>query len=618
MCGIFGLWDAEAHVAEREATARAATRRLIHRGPDDEAVHLVPDAPLALGHRRLAIQGLGPQGAQPMHAPDGAGTLVFNGELFGWQPLRERLVAEGAAFQGRSDTEVLMHALARWGVDATLERIRGQYAFAWWDARARTLTLARDRLGVRPLYYATQGGRLAFASEQKALLGLRWVDASIRDEVALRYVLLGRTDEVPFDTMLRGVSSLPAGHVARWDGRTLATRRFYRIPVAPPARTVQDVRAALERAIARQLVGEVPIGATVSGGLDSSTVVALADRVRVAAGHTQPLHLFAYHDSLAQADERPFQNAMLAAVKSPHTVHWVSASPAQLRGDFERYVHHQEEPYGDVSSYAEYCIARTAREHGVKVLLGGLGGDEVFVGYPAYLGALANDLFEARRFDVLRDIAAGLGAVFAGDAPAHPGRYVATTGAYYRLPTPLRAAITAARTARATRLPVPLGCAAMIDAAQHWHAMDGRPRVNAALRSSLESWSVPRYLLHSDRMGLAHGVEGRVPLLDEEVVETAFGVPPAERVDRTGLKATLRHAVADALPRVVAERAWKMGFHAPLKAYVAALDEPLRAGWEQCAAVFDRRPRWEALPHASRWIWGNLGAYAAWVATQRA
>ena len=611
MCGIALLWDESVSAPLRALLARAMADEIRHRGPDGEGLFAPDEAPLVLAHRRLAIQGLGEQGAQPMVHPDGLGALCYHGELFGAAPLRAELARAGVVFRGTSDTEVLLHALARFGVAGALARVRGQFAFAWYDARARRLFLARDRVGVRPLYYATRGPRLAVASEQKALLLLDWVDRAPRPEAMLRYLILSRTDDIPGETMLRGVRSLPPGHYAEWNGRAFVIRRYYRADTAAPRASVAEVRAELERAVEEQLVGDVPIGAMVSGGLDSSSVALLADKARREAGVSARLHLFAYHDELAEQDERAYQRAVLEAMQSPHEVHWVSSSPAALGAAFDRYVHHQEEPYGDVSSYAEYCIAEEAARSGVKVVLSGLGGDEVFVGYGAYIGPLMIELLGRGRLDAALELLRVAPPAF-GVTRAQ----VLAGAGYHALPGKLRNALTAARSSHGVLRGRALTMAATSDAFAAYHPHDGALATNAALRGSLESWSIPRYLAHSDRMGLAHGVEGRVPLLDEGVIRAAWGIPAEARVGKTGLKASLREAAGHVLPPLVRDRAWKLGFHAPLRAYVAALDARLAAGYQAARATLGAAPPWSSLDCFGRWRWGNLGAYLVWVAAR--
>jgi asparagine synthase (glutamine-hydrolysing) len=613
MCGIVALWDAGARPDERRAWAQRLSRRLTHRGPDGEGLWTDESIPLVLAHRRLAIRGLGEQGAQPMLGS--RSVLVFNGELFGAEDLRHELAGRGLRFRGTSDTEILLGALEAFGIEAALARIRGQFAFAWWSVEERRLHLARDRVGIRPIYFAEQGQRLAVASEQKALLALPWVDSTASLDAMLRFLVLGRTDDVPGETLLAGIRSLPAGHRAVWDGRELRITRYDRIDTEVPESGPAEIRQELERAVEEQLVSDVPIGATVSGGLDSSTVALLADRARIRRGESSVLHLFAYHDRAAEQDESDYQRAVLAAMKSPHEVHWVSSSPAELCARFDRYVHHQEEPYGDVSSYAEYCLAEEAARSGVKVLLSGLGGDEVFVGYPSFFGPLLLDILRSRDLRALQETIRVAPEVLARSGT---GWFPVVAALYHAAPGRLRNAISAYRSARAGGIRGSLAGRSARDAWSCWHVHDGRGPLNAALRGSIESWCIPRYLLHSDRMGLAHGVEGRVPLLDDGVIRAAFGVPPAARVGRTGLKASLRAAVGDVLPPLVRDRAWKLGFHAPVPVYVAALEEPLRAGHAAARAVLSGGPDWGALPPADRWRWGVLGSYLVWARGQRA
>jgi len=616
MCGIVALWDPTLAPAERRVVLERMRDVLAHRGPDAEGGWAAADdaLPLALAHRRLAIRGLGAQGAQPMVGASSA--LSFNGELFGVDELRDELARTGVRFRGTSDTEILLHALERFGLPGALERVRGQFAFLWWSAGQRRLHLVRDRVGIRPLYWARAGERFAAASEQKALLLLRWVDATPSIAAATRYLAMGRTDDVPEETMLAGIRSLPAGHWASWDGREIRTMRYHRIDVDPPRSTVERLRAELDRAVDEQLVSDVPLGATVSGGLDSSTVVALADRARVRRADGTTLHLFAYHDTRAEQDERIYQRAVLDAVRSPHEVHWVTSSPQALAGRFAHYVQHQEEPFADVSSYAEYCLAEEARRSGVKVLLSGLGGDEAFVGYVSFFGPLVLDLLRRGDFAALRQIAGVAPDVF-GRPRTRAVPFAAA--AYHALPARLRNAWSALRNGRAAGLRLRDALRGGGEAWRAWHVHDGRGApTNAALRGAIESWCIPRFLLHSDRMGLAHGVEGRVPLLDDGVIRAAFGIRPAERVGASGLKASLRHAVADALPREVLERRWKLGFHAPVAAYVAALEEPLHAGHRASCELLGGGPTWESLGAEVRWRWGALGCYLSWVRDRRA
>ncbi len=600
---------------------RSRARRMLiigvysdHLGPDGAGIWESdrPGSPLVLGHHRLAIRGLGEQGAQPMVSADGV--LSFNGELFGMDPLRSALLQQGRPFRGSSDTEVLLNALGAWGMPTALDRIRGQFAFLWWDRRDGRLYFARDRVGIRPLYIAVQGDRLAAASEQKALLTVPWVDATPALEGMLRYLIMARTDDVDRKTLLQGVTSLPAGHWGAWDGETLRIDAYHRFSTEVPTTNVEDVRRELARAVSEQLVSDVPVGATLSGGLDSSAVTLLADAERLKRDDRSVLHLFAYHDNAAEADERAYQQAVIEAVRSPHQVHWVSSSPEELANHFDAYIEAQEEPYGDVSSYAESCLSAEARRSGVKVLLNGLGGDEVFVGYLPYIGPLMLDVLLGgdRRavWDLLRVAPEILGT---GNDYSRP----LFAAAYHALPSRVRNVATAWRNSRSLGLATPLRLTALRDAWNHWHTHDGNGHANAALRGSIESWSVPRFLLHSDRMGLMHGVESRVPLLDDGVIRAGFGIPPALRIGKSGLKSALRMALWDVLPPLVRDRKWKLGFHAPLGVYVRALDARLREGHRVVLRVLGSGPAWDDLDASGRWRFGNLGAYLTSVETMK-
>lgn len=614
MCGIAALWDSGTDARDVRAAAEAMARSLAHRGPDGagSASPAGPGVPVALAHRRLAIRGLGPQGAQPMRGL--RGDLSFNGELFAVEDLRARLLASGHRFVGSSDTEVLLRALDEWGVQGALERIRGQFAFAWWSDAERALYLARDRVGIRPLYYASAPGRLAAASEQKALLTLPWLETSPDVEAGLSFLVMGRTDDVPYRTMLAGIRSLPAAHWLRYDGKRVETRRYDRFGTEPPPSDPARLREELERAVEEQLVSDVAIGATVSGGLDSSTVALLADRVRLRRGSGETLHLFAYHDRSAEQDERPFQHAVIDAVRSPHEVHWVSSSPEEIGREFDAYLDAQEEPYADFSSYAEFCIARRAREVGVKVLLNGLGGDEVFTGYESFLGPLALDVLRSGSVRALRDLLASTPEVLGRRGT---GWRPLAAAAYHALPRRFRQRLSARRNARRAGIPERWRRVAENDAATRWHPHDGRGHLNAALRGAVESWCIPRFLAHSDRMGLAHGVEGRVPLLDDGVIAAAWGIPPADRVGRSGLKASLRAAARDLLPPPVLSRAWKLGFHTPLRVYLAAVEPRLREGIRVAREHFPDAPDWDELADPARWRWGIYGVYLDWVRARR-
>ncbi len=587
--------------------------RLAHRGPDGEGEWMPeqPGPPLALVHRRLAIRGAGADGAQP--AVGRRGVLAFNGELFGLDDLRLQIAAKGERISGRSDTEVLLRALDTWGMPDVLSRVRGQFAFVWWCSAEQKLYLVRDRVGVRPLYFSVLGPRLAVASEQKALLQLPWIERRFSASGMFRFLTMGRTDDVPFKTLIEGIESMPAGHFAAWDGVTLDVKRYHRFELEAAQTTATDIRRELRRAVAEQLVSDVPIGVTISGGLDSSAIVAVADDIRQQEGSERPLHVFAFHDALAQADERPYQDAVISALKSSHVVHWVSSSACQLVDDFDRYVDSQEEPFADVSSYGESRLAAAAAANGVRVLLNGIGGDEVFLGYPGFCAPLFVDLVRGGHFGALRDLVTVWPQVVGG--PEGSGSLVARS-AHQLLPSRIRNAVGLIRHASGLELPLRMTTAGLRESCTPTRQRQVGDWSGAMMLEALESWATPRFLQHSDRMCLASGVESRVPLLDEGVIRAALAIPPCQRVGSLGLKHLLRIAVGDLLPPLVAARRWKLGFHLPLTPYVHALEEPLRAGHQVLLQELGGGPDWAALGPAARWRFGTLGAYLGWARAQ--
>ena len=385
MCGIagmVGLCD--------EALLAAMTASLRHRGPDGAGAHLEPGRGVALGHRRLAIVDLD-GGAQPMHSDDDALHIVFNGEIFNFQALRRELAAAGAAFRTRSDTEVILAAWQREG-PAALARLRGQFAFALWDRSQGTLHLARDRLGQKPLYYASlPGGGLLFASEPKALLCCPQVDRGL--DVAALDAYLDLYYVPPPRSIFAGIRQVPPGHVLTWRDGQVTIARWWDCeprPADPRLTTVEAwaeaVAPTLREAIELHTVADVPVGAYLSGGLDSSTIVA-ALASRGAALHT---FCVGYGPEGASYEERPQARAL--ARHFGLSFHALELRADILR-DLEPLVRGFDEPFGSWAALLGYHLARFARER-VTVALAGDGGDEVFGGYPRYRGLVLSGLVD--------------------------------------------------------------------------------------------------------------------------------------------------------------------------------------------------------------------------------
>jgi asparagine synthase (glutamine-hydrolysing) len=543
MCGIVGIVGEQPR--REEIAAMAASVR--HRGPDAEGVHLAPG--IGLGSTRLAIVDLSSAGSQPMSTPDGRYWLVYNGEIYNHLAFRPELEAAGVRFRGRSDTETLLWLLVHRG-DSVLRRLNGIFAFLFWDERERRLLAARDHLGVKPLYYVTgRKGRLLFASEIKALFAAGDVTPRVNAEdllelLAFHFIAGPRT---AFD----GVVELPPGHCLRAESGRVVTGEYWS-PLqsarrgngsqADPGRLRQLLAAAVER----QLMADVPVGIMSSGGLDSGIVSALA---RNGAG---PRTGYCFRDPARQYDE--WEPARSLAQEFGVRLEEVRLADDEIPDLLERAAWFYDEPIPRPHHLAAYAVARAARGAGIKVLLAGEGGDEVFGGYRRY-AELAAAMDGGSSLSSL---------VWAHNRVALPR--VARFWPHEELSNPFR-----------------LRCA---------QETDGLDAVNRQLLVDQRTF-LQHFLQRSDRMGMAEGVEVRVPLLDVPLVEYANSLPGAQKVGPEGGKLCLKLAVHGVLPRAAIERP-KQPFEMPIAPLlrdgpVARLLDDLLLASPRCAALFDRR-----------------------------
>jgi len=381
MCGIAGLADlAGLDRAAAGRRMRAALDRLAPRGPDGEG--LWDDAHCLFGHRRLAIVDLSPAGAQPMLRHGAA--LVFNGMIYNYRALRAELAGLGHGFTSDSDTEVLLASWRQWG-EAMLPRLEGMFAFAIWDPAARLLFLARDRYGKKPLIYRQDGSRIAFASDLVAAERLAGGDGAI-DREAIRALFTLRFIPEPM-TALAGFKKLPAGHCATLSARGFELRRWYDLAAAPKpsfadeAAAARALRARVEAAVADRLVADVPVGAFLSGGIDSAIVVAA---MRKAASRVRT-YTVGFEGAPDYYEERPAAKRVAEFLGTEHTE--IAVSAAEAMGAVERVFDGLDEPFADSSALPTYLVSQATRRH-VTVALSGDGGDEVFGGYRKYQGEL--------------------------------------------------------------------------------------------------------------------------------------------------------------------------------------------------------------------------------------
>ena len=553
MCGICGVVRLDGNGPIDADRVRAMRDAISHRGPDDEGLHV--DGPVAFGHRRLSIIDLS-GGAQPMSDPDGRVWIAFNGEIFNFRDVARTLEAKGRVFRTRSDTEVILQSYAEYGDDC-VDHFRGMFAFAIWDGPRRRLLLVRDRLGIKPLYYATVGGALVFASEIKSLL--RWPGLPREvDEVALGDYLRHRYVPGPL-TMFRGISKLQPGHRLVVEAGQTTIRRYWDLPEGAPEPVVEpeaDLRARLEECVRLRLVSDVPLGAFLSGGIDSTTIVGTMQRL---CGEPVQTFSVGYPDG-AGSEWNEFTYARMAATKFGATHRELVVEPRHFWDELRDLVWHFDEPVADSASLPLFLLSRFAREH-VTVVLSGEGADEILGGYGIYRRRLAID--RLRRVPLLRHVARAA----APFASRKLRRYLRAIGD--PLDEPYLGVSKLFSEAELDELLSPEhrapAATAPAIAAELARRRETDP-LRRMLYFDLKVWLPDDLLVKADKMTMASSLELRVPFLDHTLVEWAWRLPSDWKVRGGEGKHLLRRAFADVVPRPILERA-KRGFPVPIRGW---------------------------------------------------
>jgi len=586
MCGICGVWEYGA--AEGRVRVELVERmrdRMTHRGPDDAGTQILDGGRLGLGFRRLSIIDLSRAGNQPMRGCEGRGAwLVFNGEIYNHETLRRGLEGRGHAYRSRTDSETILHLYEERGLDF-VEEIEGDFAVALWDAERERLVLARDRVGVKPLYFYQRDGRLLFASEIKAILAHPSVTAEV-DEDALYHYLSFLTTPAP-QTLFRGVHKIPAGHllVCSRDGGVEITRYWDALPPASVGREGDGARAPgeaehraeilrlLRESIKKRMMADVPFGVFLSGGVDSSANVAL-----MAEQMSRPVETFtvAYKD---HEELNELEAARETARRFGANHHEVVIGDEEMRAFLPELVFHQDEPLADPVCVPLYHVSKLARESGTVVVQVGEGADELFSGYDKYVKYLR--LYErfwrhAERAPLLARRAASLFArslVGAATRNAEAAELVRRLGADEALFW--GAAIVFDETLK-SQLASPRMSARWDDLSSYDVVREDLERIGRARPAAdflarmtyLElKLRLPELLLmRVDKMTMATSVEARVPFLDHHLVEYASGVPRELKVEGASGKHVLKRALESVLPRDVLYRR-KRGFGAPVEAW---------------------------------------------------
>lgn len=560
MCGIAGIWDRSGQSAPGHAELAAMAAAVRHRGPDGFGVRL--DPPVGLSHARLSIIDLA-QGAQPMSNEDGSVWITYNGEVYNYRELRPELEARGHRFRTHCDTEVIVHAYEEWGNEC-VSRFNGNFAFAIWDARRRRMLLARDRLGIRPLYWTEQDGRFLFASETKSLIA-----AGLQpefDPLGLDQVFVLWTTVAP-RTILRGVAEVPPGHllVIEPDAPPRATR-FWDVPAPGSLPLIEDagearerLRALLEDSVSLRLRADVTVGAYLSGGLDSTAATALVRSIT-----NTPLETYSITFADRDYDESREQQEAVRALGTTH--HSIAVDYASIAGALPAVVALAEKPILRTAPVPLYLLSRLVREHGTKVVLTGEGADEVFGGYDLFKETKIRAWWAKRPSSRLRPALLRRLYPF---APGADDRARAFFEAFYRegIEDPAEPGFSHRPTWRnGLRNRAFYGAELRLAVSEYDPPADVLALFRQELRERRDPLARAEYLemkiflaghllaSQGDRMSLGNGVEGRYPFLDHRIVELGARLSPRLKLFGLQEKWILRQAVADLLPPAVLAR----------------------------------------------------------------
>ena len=562
MCGICGKLNFDRQKSADPGLLRRMMELIRHRGPDGNGEFF--SGPISLGHLRLSIIDLA-TGAQPMSNEDDTVWVVYNGEIYNFHELRRDLEARGHRFKSTTDTEVIVHLYEEMG-DQCVSKLRGMFAFALWDERKQKLLLARDRVGIKPLYYAQTRNGLLFASEFKSLLADPEVPRDINpraiDRFLTYYYVPGN------ETLFTHISKLAPGHYMTVEDGRVSTHQYWDLSFDHPTETksfseaVEALQALLGRTVKDHMISDVPVGVLLSGGVDSSGVLSYA-----AGQSDSPLHTFTMgFDGENFADERPY--AKLASQKFGTIHHEISMRASDFRDFLPKYVWHMEEPICEPPAIALYFVSALARQESVKVLLSGEGGDEAFGGYQTY-----------RNFLLLERLKSGFGS---GKGLLRKGfqaagklgwKRVAPYGDLVDLPlseyylsrtaspfTPFnRAKSSLYREAFATSL---AGHASDEPTRRLFERVKDANLLDQMLYLDTKTWLPDDLLVKADKMTMATSVELRVPLLDFQILEFAASLPANYKVQGWKLKRILKAALSKAIPEQILNRK-KTGFPVP-------------------------------------------------------
>jgi asparagine synthase (glutamine-hydrolysing) len=560
MCGICGKLELSGVRPIDHSLLKRMTDSLHHRGPDDDGFYI--SGPVGLGHRRLSIIDLS-TGKQPITNEDSTIWIVFNGEIYNYLELRQELLSAGHTLKTASDTEVIVHLYEEHG-PALLKKLRGMFAFAIWDENEKCLFLARDRVGIKPLYYCQSGDALLFGSEIKAILADPGVQREIDLQIVDRFLTYQYTPGP--ETLLRGIYKLQPGHFLLAKGGSFSIQEYWDLPFNSRADNHRDYAGELTEllrdTVKGHLLSDVPLGILLSGGVDSTAMLGFASELR-----SEKIQTFTIgFDAPNVVDERPY--ARLAAEHFGAEHREITITSKDFETFLPRYVWHMEEPVCEPPAVALYYVSKLAREH-VKVLLSGEGGDEAFGGYPEY-----------RRFPQLEKIKSALGPLngLAGAVAAWVGDHSGSSA--FQKYAPLMSLTPEEYYLGRTALPIKrtqdqfLSLYAkeflseidhkksFVSARNYFSKVHSQPLINQMLYVDTKTWLPDDLLIKADKITMANSVELRVPLLDHRILEFAASLPVSQKVRDGSGKFLLRQVLAGRVPEAILTRK-KVGFPVP-------------------------------------------------------
>lgn len=587
MCGIAGIINtnpikgSEENLSFMKHSLHKMAAALQHRGPDGEKIWINPNGLAGLSHRRLSIIDLSNEAGQPMHftpslAINGEGaspryTIIHNGEIYNYIELKESLQKQGYSFRTGSDTEVILAAYDHYN-DECVEHFDGMFAFAIWDEEEQELFAARDRFGEKPFFYSFNGDKFVFASEMKALWAAG-IERKPNFQLLFNFITIGYVDNPgqPEETFFKNIFKLPPASRLYYtpDTQDLAIEKYWDIDVSIQNKKITDEQALeqfnhlFSTSIKRRLRSDVAIGTSLSGGLDSSSVVATVSRLTVtqseAKGHHSPLSSFTATFPGFDKDESAY--AAEVAKQFGLKQHTVEIGADDFVNDWEKFLHHQEEPFGSASAYAQYKVFELARQHNVTVLLDGQGADEILAGYSKYYKWYWQELFQKRNLIRSRELKAakkmGVQETFGFKnviAALFPDIASVILERQYL--------VNALRHDELTKEFVHL------QSKEAYYSTPVNFNLNGVLYFNTCIHGLQELLRYADRNSMAHGREVRLPFLSHELVEFIFSLPPHFKIRNGWTKWLLRQNASQQLPDEIVWRKNKIGFEPPQKQWM--------------------------------------------------